>query len=93
VFRAFISVLRVEKPTLRITFDVSDNEDAVGFAVDLARRHKMSVVSILTSSEVGRRLAVVRLQGTETETLLEEIWQSGHRVLDVRRPPAPVPDA
>jgi acetoin utilization protein AcuB len=85
LFRAFALALGADEPGLRVTFDVSQAEDAAGFAVDLARRHKLRLASLATYPRAGGRSAVVRLVGTEPAGLIDEIWKTGHRVLSVLR--------
>ena len=54
-------------------------------------RHSMQLQSMLSLvhrdkvSGVEQRLCMVRLLGTETDALVKEIWDSGHRVLSVHK--------
>jgi acetoin utilization protein AcuB len=83
--RAFFAMLGDDEAGLRLCFDITETEDAVGFAVALARRHGMRVASVSTFTTDGRRSAVVRLLGVERPGMVDEIWQTGHRVLSVTR--------
>jgi hypothetical protein len=78
-------MLGEDEAGLRICFDITETEDAVGFAVGLARRHGMRVASVSTFTTDGRRSAVVRLLGLERPGMVDEVWQTGHRVLSVIR--------
>jgi acetoin utilization protein AcuB len=85
LFRALILALGAGAPGLRITFDVSENEDAILFAVDLARRHGLRLASVTTHAHEGQRYAIVRLSGPEPAGLVDSLWKTGHRVLSVLR--------
>ncbi len=89
LFRAFIAMLGEGQDGIRLSFDITDTEDAVAFAVALARRHGMKVASVSTFDRDGRRSAVVRLAGHEPPGMIEELWKTGHRVLSVTRPSGP----
>lgn len=83
--RAFIAMLGEDEAGLRLSFDITDAEDAVAFSVELARRHGMRVASVSTFTIDGRRSAVVRLLGAERPGMVDEVWKTGHRVLSVIR--------
>ena len=83
--RAFIAMLGEDEAGLRISFDITDTEDAVALSVGLARRHGMRLASVSTFTIDGRRSAVVRLLGVERPGMVDEIWKTGHRVLSVIR--------
>ena len=85
VFRAFTAALGGRERGLRITFDLSQGEDPVGFAVDLARRHRLIVGSVATYARGDSRRAVIRLVGDHSAEFLDELWRTGHRVLSVLR--------
>lgn len=85
LFRALTAALGTEGAGLRITFDLSQGEDAVLFAVELARRHGLRVASISTHRREGQRTAIVRLLGAEPPGLVDDLWKTGHRVLSVLR--------
>jgi acetoin utilization protein AcuB len=90
VFKAFLEVIgfnpgHVPTAGVRVTFDVSQREDAVGFVVELARAHNMRVASVLTMEHEGKQLAVARLSGGGVDRFVDDVWRSGHRVLSVVR--------
>lgn len=84
-FRALIELLGTGTG-IRITFSEHDeDEDVFAFVLGLSRRHKMRVASVLSHQRAGHREVLVRLLGTESPLLMEEIWSSGHRVISVAR--------
>ena len=92
VLRALLEVMGVRDAAtaadaagVRVTFDVSEGEDAVGFVLERARERQMQVASVLTMRHEGKRLAVARLVGGDIDDFVESVWRSGHRVLSVLR--------
>lgn len=87
VFRALITLLGTG-PGIRITFDVSrEEEDVLAFLLDLSRRHGMQVGAVLSRERDGDRQILVRLLGREDANLINDIWRTGHRVISVARLP------
>lgn len=89
LFRALTAALGGREAGLRITFDISQGEDAVWFAVGLARRHRLRLASVSTLIHEGRRRAIVRLVGREAPQLVDELWKTGHSVLSILRMEGP----
>jgi acetoin utilization protein AcuB len=87
LFRALTVSLGAGTPGLRITFDVSENEDPVRFIIDLAARYGLRLASIATQVRENQRHAIVRLTGAEPAGLVDDLWKTGHRVLSVQRVP------
>ena len=86
IFRAFCEVLGAGAPGVRLTVDLSrEDEDAVGQVIELARRHRLRIASVLTMLHEERWLAVIRLVGRDCDALIDDVWRSGHRVLSVLR--------
>jgi acetoin utilization protein AcuB len=85
LFRALTASLGAGGPGLRITFDVSLNEDPVVLILELARRHGLRLASVSIHDRNEHRTAVVRLLGTPPSTLVDDLWKTGHRVLSVLR--------
>jgi acetoin utilization protein AcuB len=85
LFRALTAALGAGDAGLRITFDVSANEDAVIFAIELAQRHGLRLASVSTHVQERQRHAVVRLVGPDAPALVDDLWATGHRVLSVLR--------
>ena len=91
ILRAFMDVVGVDDHGVRVTFDLSAEEDALTAAEALAATHGMRIVSLLTMVHDERRMAVVRVVGPDPEGFTAALWGSGHRVLTVQRtePAAP----
>jgi acetoin utilization protein AcuB len=90
VFSAFLEVIgfnpgHAPEAGVRVTFDVSEREDAIGLIIELARAHGMRVASVLTMEHGGKQLAVARLAGGAVDRFVDDVWRSGHRVLSVVR--------
>jgi acetoin utilization protein AcuB len=92
LLRAFCDVVGVtaadtatHSAGVRVTFDVSNDEDAVALVLELARTRQMRVESVLTMWHEGKRLAVARLVAGAADDFVDAIWRSGHRVVSVLR--------
>ncbi len=85
IFRAFVSIFSSPQAGVRITFAVDDHEDAFGLVAGLTAGHVVHVLSLFTSVQGDTPVCVVRLTGTGIEAMLEDLWKSHHRVLDVLR--------
>ncbi|MFO1476453.1 MAG: CBS domain-containing protein [Verrucomicrobiota bacterium] len=85
IFRAFVSFFASDQPGARITFDISGGEDVFRLVQQAAHRHHVRVVSLITSRQEDRPVCVVRIAGQDVDGMLDEIWGSGHRVLNVLR--------
>lgn len=89
IFRALVSLFSVPGKGVRITFDMSRDEDVFGLVGQLARKHNMRVVSLITTEYESRPECVVRVAGDNVDAFLENLWSSGHRVVNVLRFPLP----
>lgn len=87
ILGAFVDVFTVTGQGARITFDLSQGEDVFDLIGPLARARGVRVVTLITAHEHGRPVCVLRLAGSNVERLLDDIWASGHRVLNVLRFP------
>jgi acetoin utilization protein AcuB len=87
VFRAFVSFFPALDGGARITFDLSAGEDIFTFISHEAQRRKLRVLTLITSQQDLVPVCVVRITGAGTERFLEDLWTSGHRVLNVIRFP------
>ncbi len=85
IFRAFVEMLHSNKGEVRITFDTSKHEDTLLQVVKLANLRKVRVLSVLTYEHDGRPLCVIRTQGGLMEPFLQDLWRSGHPVVNVLR--------
>ncbi len=88
IFRAFVSILDSRQGGMQITFEMTkEGEDIFGFIAPIALRWGVHVVSLISVEKDGRKMCVVRIAGTAAEAMLEELWNSGHFVLNVLRFP------
>ena len=85
IFRAFVGFFVPPQRGARITFDMSTEEDVFEWIAQAARGRKLRVLSLISSQQDNLPVCVVRIAGDAVEALLEDIWNSGHRVLNVIR--------
>jgi acetoin utilization protein AcuB len=85
IFRAFMEIVGATEEGVRVTFDLTEDEDMLDAVIAIGRRHGLRLGSILSMHHDGRRLGVVRLLGAEPEGFVDEVWRAGHRVLSVVR--------
>lgn len=85
VFRAFVSFFPPLEGGARITFDISGTEDIFNYICREAQRRKLRVLTLITSQQEMVPVCVVRITGAGTERFLDDLWSSGHRVLNVLR--------
>jgi len=87
IFRAFVGLFESEDRGARITFDVSQGEDVLGLVVQASQRHGVRMSSLVRAQQENQPVCVVRVVGESVDNFLDEIWDSGHRVLNVIRFP------
>ena len=85
IFRAFVSIFSADPGDARITFDVSHGEDTFTLIAQLAVQRKVRVVSLIRSSQNDLPVCVVRITGARVDEMLDDLWKSGHRVINVLR--------
>ena len=85
ILRAFVAAMGGGTPGIRVTFDLDAEDNLTGLVAELAMRHDMSVVSVLSLQREGQRLGVVRVTGRGSDAFVDAVWQSGHRVVSVVR--------
>jgi acetoin utilization protein AcuB len=85
IFRAFVSFFEPPERGARITFDISSGEDVFDFISREAARRKLRILSLITSRQDNLPVCVVRIAGHAVDTLLDDLWNSGHRVVNVLR--------
>lgn len=83
VMRAFLELGGEAEHGVRITFDVTEDEDAVATARDAGQRNGLALQSLVTLHHDGRRLAVARFLGAGADGFVSDVWRSGHRVVSV----------
>jgi len=85
IFRAFVSIFAAGDDDVRITFDISSGEDTFAMIAHGAAAHGVRVKSLMTSEQNDVPVCVVRLAGKRVDAMLDELWSSGHRVVNVLR--------
>jgi len=83
IFRVFAKLLSGQPGSSRITFDITQKPDALVGFVQLCNSLRIEVTSIITFNDGLRRLAVARIQGTNTDRLIDRLWDSEQSVLNV----------
>ena len=88
IFRAFASLFASDEPGARITFDVAKGEDVFEIIGKLSKRHQVRVLSLVWTQHDQLPVCVVRVTGGNVNSLLDDLWNSGHSVVNVIRFPA-----
>jgi acetoin utilization protein AcuB len=87
VFRAFVAMLEAPSGSARITFSVTEGEDIFSVIHRLSVLRKVRVISLNTAMHHETPVCVVRVAGGDLETFLDDVWRSGHHVMNVLRTP------
>lgn len=85
IFRAFVSIFDASSAGVRVTFDVPKDEDTMAVVSRFAHLHHVRVHSLIAARQHDRPVCVVRFSGRETDAVVEDLWDSGHHVLNVLR--------
>jgi len=94
VFRAFVEMSDPGEPGVRITFELTEDEDVFAAMVAICTAHGVRVASLFSfhhrdaRTDARRRLGTIRIAGCVPEALVDAIWRSRHRVLAVVDRPA-----
>jgi acetoin utilization protein AcuB len=88
IFRAFVSLFGSDEAGARITFDVTKGEDVFTLVGKLARHHQMKILSLIWTQHDQLPVCVVRVAGANVGQMLDELWSSGHAVMNVIRFPS-----
>jgi acetoin utilization protein AcuB len=83
IFRAFVNILESTRGDVRITFEIIGEEDTFGLIAPMALRLGVRVVNLMSMQQGDRKMCVVRIAGARVNDMLDEIWRSGHTVLNV----------
>jgi CBS domain-containing protein len=89
IFRAFVSLFGSDEKGARITFDVTQGEDVFDLIGKLAKRHQLKISSLIWTRHEELPVCVVRVAGEGIDYMLEELWSSGHPVVNVIQFAAP----
>jgi len=85
VFRAFTQLFDLSAAGARITFDISQEEDVLPFVSEVARKHGLRVTSFVSLHGIEHPMCVVHMSGEKIDAVLEDVWNSHHRVASVIR--------
>ncbi len=83
IFRAFVAIFDGSSGGVRATFDVSRTEDTLELVSKLACARHVRVHSLIATEQHGRPICVIRFAGAGADALVEDLWNSGHHVLNV----------
>ena len=87
VFRAFVSLLGSDEKGARITFDTTKGEDVFELVGKLATRKRIRIISLIWTEQDQQPVCVVRIAGEAVDDVLDDLWSSGHIVINVIRFP------
>lgn len=87
IFRAFVALLESPSGSVRVTLSMAADEDVFGLIHKLAAPRHSQVVSLISSQHHGAPICVVRLAGGDLDGFLDDLWKSGHQVVNVLRIP------
>jgi acetoin utilization protein AcuB len=83
IFRAFISILQDSADGVRVTFLTSAEEDVFAVLAERTQHRQVKVLSLLSSHRDGQTTYVVRMMGPDVQQTIDDLWSSGHQVLNV----------
>lgn len=89
IFRAFVSLLGSDEPGARITFDATHGEDVFDIMGKLSKRLRLRVLSLIWTRHDQLPVCVVRVTEGNIDKMIDELWSSGHPVVNVIRFPPP----
>src|ERR1039458_2227261 len=87
IFRAFASLLGSDEKGARITFDTTKGEDVFELVGKLAKRKRIRIISLIWTEQDQQPVCVVRIAGEGVDEVLDDLWSSGHIVINVIRFP------
>lgn len=87
IFRAFVGILDYPHAGVRITFELFKGEDFFRLIAPAALKWNVQITGLVSVQQGERRLCMVRATGSAVNKMLEDIWKSGHSVLNIIRIP------
>ena len=87
IFRAFVEMLKSPSGSARITFSVAQGEDIFNVMYRLSVPRKVRVISLNTTMHHETPACVVRVADGDLDAFLDDVWRSGHHVINVLRIP------
>ena len=85
IFRAFVSLFGSGEEGARITFDATQGEDVFEIMGKMSKRHHLRVLSLIWTRHDQLPVCVVSVAGTNVDKMMDELWSSGHPVVNVIR--------
>lgn len=85
IFRALTKVLSEGEDAVRITFDLTENENILSFLAAATCEYGVSLSSFITFHDNDRRFAFASVRGNRVQEFVDDLWKSGHRVVSVLR--------
>lgn len=84
IFGAFVELFEPSgEDGVRITFNISKQEDVFALMTSLASRRQLRVVNFVVLQKHERPMCVVHVTGEAIEELLDDVWKSRHQVVSV----------
>lgn len=84
IFRAFVELFEPSgEAGVRITFNISKQEDVFALISSLSARRHLRVVNFVVLQKHERPMCVVHLTGEAIEELLNDVWKTRHQVISV----------
>lgn len=83
IFRILTNLLSGEGGSIRITFDLAEKENVLGFFVDVSQEFGIDLVSLVSFYDKDRRMAVIRTRVNQTQKVIDELWESGHLIMNI----------
>ena len=87
IFRAFVSLLGSNEAGARITFDATKGEDVFELMRKLSRQDNVRVISLIWTEQEQQPVCIVRITGAGVDQMLDDLWSSGHVIVNVTRFP------
>jgi acetoin utilization protein AcuB len=87
IFRAFVAMLESPPGSVRITFSMAEGEDIFGLVARLAAPRQVRIISMNSVTHHDMPVCVVRATGGKLDAFLDDVWKSGHHVINVLRTP------
>jgi acetoin utilization protein AcuB len=85
IFRAFVSLFGSAAAGARITFDATHGEDVFEIMGALSRKYQMRVLSLIWTRHDQLPVCLVRVAGANVDKMVDDLWSSGHPVVNVIR--------
>jgi acetoin utilization protein AcuB len=84
IFRAFVELFEPSgEDGVRITFNISKQEDVFALMSSLASRRHLRIVNFIVLQKHERPMCVVHVTGEAIEELLDDVWKTRHQVISV----------